>query len=202
MTFFAPSMRTSLVRSATAIALIAGLAWAAFGSGEAQAQAFNVHKFECTSEPFGVKVDVRGLGNTNVCIVGSVEVDANCACVNNGGNCPVDAKKQATTVEAQNSETLEPKNGRVVTTSTLPIALNDGTCGLGDNPLTTCPSGQTPRLISFETAGADFTLCTTDAPAGADCSCEGQQILAETTCGPTSDIVFAGRRGSCAALFQ
>jgi len=186
-----------------AIALAAGLTWTALTTGKAQAQSFNVFEFACTSTPFGVSIDVRGLGNTNVCVVGSAEVDANCACVNNGGNCPRDAKKQSTTVEAQASETVEPKNGRVNSTFQLPVALNDGLCGQGTDPLTTCPSGaQEPKLISFETEGADFTLCTTDEAAGAACSCEGQEILAETTCGPTSDVVFAGRRGSCAELFE
>jgi hypothetical protein len=182
-----------------AVALAAGLALTAFGSGDARA-AFNVKDFSCTDDPFGVTVDVSGLGGTNVCVEGSVEVDLNCACVGGGNNCPNDAKKQTTPATVEAAEAVEPKNGRVTTTFTLPVALNDGLCTTED-PALTCPGGQDAKLISFETAGADFTLCTTTEPAGEDCTCVGQTPLAETTCGPTSDIVFPGKRGSCAALF-
>jgi hypothetical protein len=181
------------------IALAAGLAFTTFGLGDARA-AFNVKDFSCTDDPFGVTVDVSGLGGTNVCVEGIVEVDLNCACAGGGGNCPSDAKKQTTPATIEDAAALEPKNGRVVTTFTLPVALNDGLCTTED-PALTCPGGQDAKLVSFETAGADFTLCTTDQPAGADCTCLGQPILDEQTCGPTSDIVFAGKRGSCAALF-
>ena len=54
----------------------------------------NVKDFSCTTDPFGVHVDVSGLGNTNVCVDGSATLDLSCACVGGGGNCPSDAKKQ------------------------------------------------------------------------------------------------------------
>jgi hypothetical protein len=184
-----------------ALALAAGLMLTGLGASEAQSQSFNVRTFECTTDPFGVRVDVRGLGNTNICIVGEVDVDLNCACVGGGNNCPRDAKKQTTPATFQDSDALEPKNGRVVTTFTLAFAPVDGLCTT-EEPALTCPSGQTAKLISYETDGAHFTMCTTSAAAGEECNCDGATVLAEQTCGPTSDIVFGGRRGSCAALFQ
>jgi hypothetical protein len=186
-----------------AIAAAAVLAFTALGPGEARAQAFNVVKFDCTADPFGVIVDVRGLGNTDVCVEGSVSVDLNCACVGGGGNCPRDAKKQITAVTSETAEVLEPKNGRVTGTVTLTsFAPTDALCTTGETALT-CPSGQTPKLIEFVTEGAEFTLCTdfTITPDG--CSCDpGSRILDSTTCGPTSDVVFSGKRNSCIDLFR
>jgi hypothetical protein len=182
------------------VAAIAVLAFTAFGLGDARA-ADNVKDFSCTADPFGVHVDVSGLGNDNVCIVGNADVDLNCACAGGGGNCPSDTKKQTTPATFEASQAVEPKNGRVITTFTLPFNPTDGLC-TSEDPALTCPSGQTAKLVSWEIAqgGADFTLCTTDAAAGEPCNCEGSSI-AETTCGPTSDIVFSGKRGSCLALF-
>jgi hypothetical protein len=183
------------------VAVAAVLAFTAFASGDARAQGFNVHEFACTTSPFGVEMDVRGLGNTNVCVEGSADVDLNCACAGGGGNCPSDAKKQTIPTTVTSNISLEPKNGRVVTTFTLPFNPSDGLC---TEPQ--CGSGQKTKLISWATpeGGAEFTLCTTTAAPGQPCSCEGaeeEDILATQTCGPTSDIVFAGKHGSCAALF-
>ena len=61
--------------------------------GNAWAGAFNVFDFSCTA-PLGVKADVRGVGNTNLCVTGTATVDLSCACVGGGDNCPTDAKKQ------------------------------------------------------------------------------------------------------------
>jgi hypothetical protein len=183
------------------IALAAVLAFTAFGSGDARA-GFNVKGFSCAADPFGVNVDVSGLGNTNVCVEGSADVDLDCACVGGGGNCPTDNKKQTTPVTITASQSVEPKNGRVITTFDLDFNPVDGLCTT-EAPSLNCPSGQDEKLIAWEIpeGGADFTLCTTTVPGGGDCSCAGQPALAEQTCGPTSDIVFPGKRGSCAALF-
>lgn len=181
------------------VAAAAVLALTAFGLGDARA-AFNVKNFSCTADPFGVTVDVSGLGGTNVCVEGSVDVDLNCACVGGGDNCPNDAKKQTTPATFQSATALEPKNGRVTTTFTLPFAPSDGLCTT-EEPALSCPGGQDATLISFETPGADFTLCTTTSAPGQPCTCAGVNPLATQVCGPTSDIVHPGKRGSCAALF-
>jgi hypothetical protein len=185
----------------------AAVAFSAFGPGEARA-AFKVKELSCTSDPFGVHVDVRGLGNTNICIEGSVTLELSCACANNGGNCTSDAKKNTTAFAAQASQAVEPKNGRVMTTFVLPVNVGDGLCE-GDPTNLACPSGQDAKLVEFETVEpAIFTVCTTDAAAGAPCTCEGaptQGDLPETiTCGPTGNIniLFRGKHGSCQALFQ
>jgi hypothetical protein len=178
-----------------AVAAAAVLAFTAF-LGDARA-GFVVKQFSCTTTPFGVSVDVSGLGNTNVCIDGSANVDLNCACVGGGGNCPTDAKKQTTPTTVTASQSVEPDNGRVTTTFTLPFNPTDSLCTAPQ-----CGSGQPTKLISWviPTGGADFTLCKTTAAAGKSCSC-GQDTLADTTCGPTSDVAFAGKKGSCLALF-
>jgi hypothetical protein len=184
-------------------ALAAALAFNAFGAGEAQA-AFNVKDFSCTADPFGVHVDVSGLGNTNLCVDGSVTLSLDCACVGGGGNCPSDAKKQTVPVSSQAGQSVEPKNGRVNTTFTLPISISDGLC---TEPQ--CGSGQDTKLIQWDTSPsppgmpATFSVCTTTEPGGQPCSCDGQPLLDTTTCGPTSDIVFPGKKNdSCLKLFQ
>jgi hypothetical protein len=178
-----------------AVAAAAVLAFTAF-SRDAGA-GFVVKQFSCTSTPFGVAVDVSGLGNTNVCIDGSANVNLNCACVGGGGNCPTDAKKQTTPTTLAASQSVEPKNGRVTTTFTLPFNPTDSLCTAPQ-----CGSGQDTKLISWviPTGGADFKLCTTTAPGGQPCSCDGTTFDTKT-CGPTSDVVFGGKKGSCLALF-
>jgi hypothetical protein len=178
-------------------ALAAAVAFSAFGSGEAQA-AFNVKRFDCTDP--GVVVDVSGLGNTNLCIQGSVVLDLFCACANNGGNCPNDAHKQTTDLTAERSLAVEPKNGRVRTTFELPAEVGDGNCS-GNPANLDCPGGQDAKLIKFESDGAMFTICATDAAAGSPCSCEGAPTVGDLpqtqTCPPFGqDLVPA-----CLPLF-
>jgi hypothetical protein len=185
-------------------ALAAVVAFSAFGPGDTQA-AFNVKELSCTGDPFGVRVDVSGLGNTNLCIEGSVTLNLSCACANNGGNCTSDAKKNTTAFEAQASQAVEPKNGRVTTTFVLPVNVGDGLCE-GDPTNLGCPGGQNAKLIEFEAVEpATFTVCTTDAAAGAPCTCEGaptQGDLPQTiVCPPFGEILFPGKKNSCLALF-
>jgi len=185
------------------VALAAAVTVGAFGPGEARA-AFNVKDFSCTTDPFGVHVDVSGLGNTNVCVAGSVTLSLDCACVGGGGNCTSDAKKATIPDSFQAGQSVEPKNGRVNTTFTLPVSISDGLC---TEPQ--CGSGQDTKLIQWDTSPnstppgspATFSLCTTDAAGGQPCSCTGQPLLDTTTCGPTSNIVFPGKKGSCLGLF-
>jgi hypothetical protein len=178
-------------------ALAAAVAFSPFGSGEAHA-AFNVKTFACTDP--GVRVDVSGLGGTNLCIQGSVVLDLFCACENNGGNCPSDAKKQTTSLTAERSVAVEPKNGRVRTTFDLPAEVGDGNCS-GNPANLACPGGQDAKLIKFESDGAMFTICATDAAAGSPCSCEGAPTVGDLpqtqTCPPFGqDLVPA-----CLGLF-
>lgn len=183
-------------------AIAAGLAFAtAFGWSDALAS-FVVKDFSCTTDPFGVHVDISGLGNTNLCIEGSVTLNLDCACVGGGDNCPTDAKKQILTDSSQAGLSVEPKNGRVTTTFTLPVSFSDGLC---TEPQ--CGSGQETKLIAWNTSPptgspATFRVCATSVAAGGSCSCAGQSILATRTCGPTSDIVFEGKHDSCIDLFQ
>jgi len=169
----------------------------AFGPGEARA-AFNVKKFNCTDP--GVDVDVSGMGNTNLCIQGSVVLDLFCACQNNGGNCPSDAKKQTTSLTASRSLSVQPQNGRVRTQFDLLAEVGDSNCS-GNPANLACPGGQDAKLIKFESDGKMFTICTTDAAAGTPCSCEGAPTVGDLpqtkTCPPFGqDLVPA-----CLALF-
>lgn len=191
------SMRSKAIL--TGLALAAMVTASAFGPGDARA-GFNVKDFSCTTDPFGVHVDVSGLGNQNLCVDGSVTLSLDCACVGGGGNCPTDAKKQTVPVSSQAGQSVEPKNGRVTTTFTLPISISDGLC---TEPQ--CGGGQDTKLIQWDTSApgspATFRVCTTTQPGGQPCSCDGQTILDTTTCGPTSNIVFPGKKGSCLRLF-
>src|SRR4029450_5203351 len=179
-----------LAGGALAVAVTVG----AFGPGEAQA-AFNVKDFSCTADPFGVHVDVSGLGNTNLCVDGSVTFSLDCPCVGGGGNCPSDAKKQTVPVSSQAGQSVEPKNGRVNTTFTLPISISDGLC---TEPQ--CGSGQDTKFTQWDPSPpppgmpATFSVCTTTEPGGQPCSCDGQPLLDTTTCSPRSDIACAAKK--------
>src|SRR5262245_57151581 len=191
-------------------AMLAGFALAAlvtvgaFGPGEARA-GFVIKTFSCTTEPFGVNVDVSGLGNQNVCVDGSVTLSLDCACVGGGNNCPSDAKKQTIPFSSQAGQSAEPKNGRVTTKFTLPVSISDGLC---TEPQ--CGSGQDTKLILRNTSApgspATFRVCTTNVPGGEPCCCDGvtpPSLLATVTCGPTGAIVFPGKKNnSCLDLFQ
>lgn len=187
--------RVKTLPLATALAIVgAGLAL----PGNAWA-AFNIKDFLCGSTAFTVNVDVSGLGNTNLCVVGKATVNLSCACVGGGGNCPTDAKKQTTPMTVTTDQKLEPKNGRVTATVSLPISLTDSAC-----TAPVCGSGQTTKLIKYTTADSQptFTVCTL-AP-GADCtstSCTSANTLDSINCGPASATVFPGKHNSCSALF-
>jgi hypothetical protein len=159
--------------------------------GNASAQAVNVFDFSCGSTPFSVNVDVRGLGNTDVCVTSSATVDLSCACVGGGGNCPTDTKKQTTPTTVKGSATLQPQNGRVHTTVNLPISVSDDSC-----TAPVCGSGQTTKLIEWKTEDDEptFTLAT------GSCDSPGP-TLRTISCGPTGAQPFPGKHGSCAALF-
>jgi hypothetical protein len=200
----------STLRFAPVIA-IAAAAMIAMAPADAGA-AFNVKTFECSGT--GVSVDVSGLGNTNVCIEGTADVDLFCACENKGANCPNAANKQTRGAGAAASLALEPKNGRVRTTFSLedvpPAQTEDGVCTaaagteFGDlvvaGPPLNCPGGQKAALVGSEATTA-FTLCTTPNQPGEDCTCVGQPLLAgPLSCGPTESISTDVQQ-DCVALF-
>lgn len=175
-----------------AVAAAAVLAFIAF-LGDAHA-GFNVKNFSCSTTPFGVNVDVSGLGNTDICVISTVDTSMNCACAGGGGNCSSDAKKNTSSTSSTSSTDLQPQNGRVRATVPVPSsATDDSQCAAA----LACPSGQTAKLVS-DTSSADFQLCTSNGAS--PCSC-GQQLAEPITCGPTSATPFPGKHGSCAALF-
>jgi len=177
-----------------AVAAGAVLAFTAFGLGHAHAQAFNVNKFQCSATPFGVDVDVSGLGHTDLCVIGTASINLNCACAGGGGNCTSDAKKNTTSATASTDVELQPKNGRVVATVTVPFSTSDSQCTTGDNPLT-CPSGQTAKLVEFA-ASEEFRLCISDGKSPCGCASELDKI----TCN-SSGTPFPGKKNSCLNLF-
>jgi hypothetical protein len=173
---------------------IAAAAMIAMAPTEARAQAFNVNKFTCSATPFGVDVDVSGLGNTDICVVGTANIDLSCACAGGGGNCTNDAKKATTDVDVSTSQEVESKNGRAIATVTVPFSTSDTQCTTGDNPLT-CPSGQTAKLVEFA-ASETFQLCTSNGASPCGCATELDTITCDSSGTP-----FPGKRNSCSSLF-
>src|SRR5262249_14948019 len=160
--------------------------------GNALGQAVNVADFSCGPTPFSVNVDVKGLGTIDVCVTSTATVNLSCACVSHSGSCPQAANKATIPTTFKSSATLQPKNGRVNTTVSLPISLNDQSCTAPEG----CGSGQTVKLIAFTTQDSQpiFTL--------AQGSCESPGPTLQTIeCGPTSGQPFPGKGGSCLALF-
>src|SRR5438034_3015594 len=100
---------------------IAAAALIAMAPTDARAQSFNVVDFSCADTAAAVDIDIRGLGHTDICVISTIDVDLDCACVGGGNNCPTDAKKQTTPTTAVIPTKLEPKNGRVFTTLTPPF---------------------------------------------------------------------------------
>jgi hypothetical protein len=183
--------------AAVGIALLAMLGMVTFTSTDTAEAAFNVFTFACDSSG-DIKVDVRGLGNTNVCVDGSVHVEEDCACVNNSGSCPQATNKQSTDTTTDVSTVLQPKNGRVNTTVLSGVVVSN-TC---ITPPSQCGSGQTARPIN-QLVEATWTLCTTTASPGEPCSCPQTGNLATTSGeGCTTSTHFESKNDSCDALFD
>jgi hypothetical protein len=191
----------SLGVAAIALAVVVGVI--AFGSTDAAAQGFNVVTFECVAGA-DLDADLRGLGNTNICLVFSAAVESDCACVNVGGNCPKDTHKQTTTTTQTSAVAVEPKNGRIDDIFDAAVA-GGGCAALQDN----CGTGQTARAI-IQTTTVSWTACTTTAEAGAPCNCGTPPVsdIGASVSGATdpdcqtSTIGFAGKKSSCLNLFQ
>jgi hypothetical protein len=184
------------MQSIPILALTAGAA-ICLAPGPAGAQGFNVVDFSCTSgNTLGVNIDIRGLGNTDLCVVSSVSNALDCACVGGGSNCPTDANKQQSNTTTTAAEQVNSENGRVFTTLSVTPAPSSGQCTLS------CPSGQRSTLIQYEST-ATFKVCALNA--NDECTptyCDNKPLLASTSCGPIPVVVFAGRRESCVQLFQ
>jgi hypothetical protein len=173
------------------VAALAVLGFTAFASGDASAQAFNVNQFECSDTPFGVDIDVSGLGNTDVCVLADTDVALNCACAGGGGNCTSDAKKATESATASTAQEVESKNGRAIATVTVPFSTSDAQC----EAALQCPRGQDAKLVAFD-ASTTFQLCASDGASPCGCA----QELDTITC-TSSGTPFPGKRDSCAALF-
>ena len=185
---------SAMRQSIATLVLLLGTAAFATLPGDAHAQAFNVNKFTCSATTFGVDIDVSGLGNTDICVVGTATIGLNCACAGGGGNCTSDAKKATISSTVSTSQEVESKNGRAIATVTVPFTTSDSQCTTGTNPLT-CPSGQTARLVKFA-ASEEFQLCTSNGASPCGCA----QELDAITC-TSSGTPFPGKRNSCSALF-
>jgi hypothetical protein len=177
-----------------AVAAAAVLAFTAFGLGDARGQAFNVNEFSCSTNPFGVNVDVSGLGHTDICVIAAVDTDLNCACAGGGGNCTSDAKKNTTSASASTSADLQPRNGQVSATVTIPFATSDSQCSA-----LSCPSGQTAKLVEFA-ASEDFRLCISNGAPSCGCAQDTHQLDETITC-LSSGTPFPGKKNSCLSLF-
>ena len=191
--------RAAQIFAAVGIALPAVLGMVTFTS-TADA-GFNVHTFTCTSGG-DIRVDVRGLGNTNVCVDANIHVAEDCACVNNSGSCPQATNKQSTDTDIETSFVLQPRNGRVNTT------LDSGIGGSSSciAPPAQCGTGQTPKPINQSVVGT-FTLCTTSAQVGDPCSCPTNEndpafLASASGGGCTTTAHFESKNDSCDALFE
>ena len=80
-----------------------------------------------------VSIDERGLGNENIDYTLTADATALYACINGGGKNPSAADKEAIEGQVSGTESVEPKNGRVVA---------DITAGPLQAPSFTCPPGQ------------------------------------------------------------
>jgi len=148
--------------------------------------------------PFGVDVDVSGLGHTDLCVIGNATINLDCACAGGGGNCTSASAKNTTSSSASTSQEVQPKNGTVSTTVTIPFSTSNSQCAA-----LTCPSGQTAKLVEFS-ASEQFTLCKVVSPntqcSGPTPTCASTDVLDSITCN-SSGTPFPGKHNSCSALF-
>jgi hypothetical protein len=186
------------------IALAAVVGVIAFGSTDAAAQGFNNVEFQCVAGA-DLSADLRGLGNTNVCIVKSVAVETDCACASKSGNCPTDTKKQTFTSASTTGLSVEPKNGRI--NDTFDAGPAAGVCTVLQPD---CGTGQTAQAVNQDIAVA-WVACTTDVPAGGACTCGDPPVsdfdppasVSSTTDPDCSESTtpFPGKHDSCKELF-
>ena len=188
-----------------AVGLLVAIGVLTFAPSDAAAQSFNVVQFACVESQgeFVIDVDIRGIGNTNVCVAGTFTADQDCACVSGSGSCPQAANKASVATTSTVAAVLRPEGGRINTDVPIDVATSD-TCGLSEAQ---CGTGQTPTLIQQSITGT-ATACTNFDidPETGDCTCtnltgSAPNILRTTAC-PTGDpdVIFAGRRNSCVEL--
>ena|SRR5689334_10631235 len=167
-------------------------------SGNAWAQARKT-SISCSADAAGnvlVSFKISGVGNGDLCVVSSGTFTADCACENNGGNCPSAANKQSTAVAESTGQSFQATNGQIKGTETLD-APNESACTL------TCPSGQSlllaevvePKPITVNVfATGDFTqngdTCTPNP---------GVTPVRMGSCTVRQEVIVFNR--ACAALF-
>jgi hypothetical protein len=184
-------MRSNL-RFKTAVALIAGI----FMAGNAWAQARKT-SISCSTDSSGdviVNFKISGVGNGDLCVVSSGTFTADCACENNGGNCPSSANKQSTPVAESTGQSFQSTNGQIKGTETLDAPTGSTCSGLN------CP-GQTPILAAVVEPSsvtvnvfAPGTFTTTDNT----CTGTGTPVVTGSCSVSPQEIIF---NTSCAALF-
>ena len=174
------------LRFKTVVALIAGI----FIAGNAWAQARKT-SLSCTADSNGnitVSFKISGVGNGNLCVVSSGTFTADCACENNGGNCPSSANKQSTPVAESTGQSFQSTNGQISGTELLAAPTGSACSSLN------CP-GQTPILAEvvepqpvtvqvFDTFTTSDNTCTgTGTPVkSGTCSVRPQAIVFNKTC--------------------
>jgi hypothetical protein len=144
-----------------------------FGAGVASAGPHFDGSEELTTSATGdLTVTWRevGLGNENVTYVLTATADLTCQCVGKSGNCPNAANKATFTSTLSQPITLEPDNGHIDGSLTLPAP----TCPTGSGAQPTCGKGQ-----HFVTSGVNYTgISFTDTTNG------GIQAALPTSEGP------------------
>lgn len=184
----------SNLRFKIAVALIAGI----FIAGNAWAQARKT-SVKCSADSNGnitVSFKISGVGNGNLCVVSSGTFTADCACENNGGNCPSSANKQSTPVAASTGQSFASTNGQISGTETLD-APTVSTCSTLN-----CP-GQTPILAAIvEPSSVTVNVFAPGDFTQTDSTCtpnQGATPVRTGSCSPSpQEIIF---NTSCAELF-
>jgi hypothetical protein len=142
-----------------------------------------------------VNFDISGVGNGNLCVVSTTQYTANCACQNNGGNCPSDAKKQTTTFPASAGQAFAARNGQISGTETL-TAPSDASCA----SVLSCPGSQDPILAELEVGRVNVGVFEPGTYTGTN-PCvpnTGATPIRTGSCRLSEDIVL---NESCADLF-
>ncbi len=100
-----------------------------------------------------VNYTIKGVGNEDLCVVITVRFTANCACRNNGANCPSDAKKQTVDRPVMVGSVDEPRNGQINGSQPVP-APTDADC----QEVLNCPGNNQTAILAELIVGSPITL--------------------------------------------
>jgi hypothetical protein len=172
-----------------AITLIASNGWA-------QARKTTI---TCTTESNGnvdVSFKISGVGNGDLCVTSSGTYTANCACQNNGGNCPSAVNKRSQAVPTKTGQSFSSTNGQISGSEVL-TAPTETACTL------TCPGGQTSILAEVvEPSSVSVNVFAPGTFTQSDNTCtpdSGAAPIRSGSCTPSpAAIIF---NSGCAALF-